>query len=123
MHRVIVYIFMFMLVGCESKTYTPQAVFTIEGAEAKSVEARKLLHEIAIDNNLMFEDGSHEFPSGTSTVMAVAERVDGLRVVLAGASEVGRLTVAVHCHEKCSEWQAIYKVVETRYSNKWATSE
>ncbi|WP_126766983.1 hypothetical protein [Aliidiomarina iranensis] len=123
MRNLITILSLAIIVGCSAKTHTPQATFSIPASKENSIEARKVLHEIAIDNNLMFEDGSHKFPSGTATTIAVAERVDGLQLILLGASEVGQITIAVHCHEDCKEWQGIHQVAKSRFAKQWVISE
>lgn len=119
MRNIISVLILAITVGCSAKASSPQAKFSIPASEENSIEARKVLHEIAIGNNLIFEDGSHNFPSGTATTIAVAERVDGLNVVVLGASATGHITIAVHCHEECKEWQSMYQLAKSRFARQW----
>ena len=71
----------------------------------------------------MFEDHSHKYPSGTSTVLAIAERVDGLELMLLGGSGDKRLDIAVHCREKCTNWKGIYSSALEEFGKQWMVTQ
>lgn len=123
MRNIFIVLALAVMVGCSSESYSPQATFSFPASKENSIEARKVLHELAIEHDLMFEDGSRTFRSGTGTTMAVAERMDGLKLVLLGGSEMGNVSIAVHCHEGCKEWQDIYQVAKARFAEHWEITE
>ena len=108
-----------VVVGCSTESLSPQAKFTFEAEEESTANARVELHKLAIENNLFFEDHSHNYPSGNSTVLAKAERADGLILVLLGDGADNQVTIAVHCHDKCTNWKPIYSIALERFGKKW----
>jgi hypothetical protein len=117
-HRFLV-ISIILIIGCSAESLSPQATFTFEATEENVVVAREELHEFAIENNLFFEDHSHKYPSGESTVLALAKRADGLELILTGGVKSGELTIAVHCHNKCKSWRSTYDNALERFQEKW----
>jgi len=107
-----------MIVGCSYESHSPQALFEYEIKSNEDSNARLLLYKISIDNNLLFTDSSHTYPSGTSTLIAVAERPDGLKLILGGSAE-NKIHLAIHCHNECKEWKNISKLVHERFNKKW----
>ena len=123
MHRFLILAGIILVTACSAKLYSPQAKFSISSSKQNIMAARKVLHEIAIDYNLFFEDDSKKHPSGTFILIAEATRIDGLKIVLLGTSEVGEMTVAIHCHEECAEWKLIHNKVISRFRQQWVIIE
>ena len=108
-----------ILLGCTYEHKSPQAIFKFESTQTNLVKARLLFYEFAVNNNLLFTDGSRDFPSGMSTVILTAERADTLRLVLTGVSESKQINVAVYCYKKCKNWEKIYTEVHSVFSIHW----
>ena len=123
MRNIFLVLALAVIFGCSAESSSPQVTFSFPASKENSIEAREVLRELAIENNLMFEDGSRKFPGGTATTIAVAERMDGLKLVLLGAPEMGKISIAVHCHEGCEEWQGMYQVAKARFAKHWEITE
>jgi len=108
-----------IIIGCSAESLSPQATFTFEATKENAVSAREELYKFAIENNLFFEDHSHNYPSGESVVLALAKRADGLELILLGGAKNREVTVAVHCHNKCKNWEPIYGSARERFQEKW----
>jgi hypothetical protein len=113
--RLIFLSFLLLLLGCTAESRSPKASFTIKSSTDGAEKARRLLHEFAMNNNLSFKDGSHTYPSGMETTIAVAERVDGLEFILVGNSKTSHITLATHCHEKCGSWEKLHKSLKESF--------
>ena len=115
--------FAIFLAACSSKSYSPQAKFIFGNTKIDSAEARRVLHNFSIENNLFFHDSSHKYPSGTKTLLAVAKGADGLQVILGEAGEGDKLMVSIHCHEECQHWEEAYSSVQSKFKERWEIAE
>ena len=121
--KILLFLFFTVLTGCASETLHPQAVFEFNSSKENLIKARHLLHDFSITNNLRFIDYSHKYPSGKLIVGADAERIDGLQIMLLGASDERTIAIAIHCHKKCSEWKEIYNNVKSEFAKHWELSK
>ena len=118
-HFITILLISIFLAGCTYESQQPQKTFAISSSVDDLVKARLLLHTISIQNNLLFRDHSHKYPSDKLIVTAVAERVDGLQIILTGASDLKDINISIHCHKKCSDWEEIYDITTTEFSKHW----
>jgi hypothetical protein len=111
-----------ILVGCSYESQSPQESFEFTTANENTNKARRILHNVAINNNLFFKDHTHQYPSGKSVVTAEAERSDGLKILLIGAQDNKTINVSIHCHKQCKSWSDIYNKTKTEFGNHWELS-
>ena len=121
--HLIILLISIVLSGCTSESWHPQELFEFNYTKENLVQARRLLHDFSINNNLTFIDHSHKYPSGKLIAGAEAERNDGLRIILLGASDEKTIVIAIHCHNKCSNWKETYNNIKTEFAKHWELSK